>query len=162
MKVEIERKFLLAGDGWKAAVERTVAIRDGLIAGSNGHKARVRIADGEATIAIKTPRVGLSRYEFEYPIPLADAELMLKVACEDNLIWKQRHFVPDHGVIWEIDVYEGLLAGTVIAEVEMTSEHDDPVLPPWIGREITGHEEYRKINLLRTAIHRQIAGQKTS
>src|SRR5262245_66470983 len=97
MTQEIERKFLVATDGWKNSVVRSVRIRDGLIANNKGHKARVRIANDVATIALKSRRSGLARAEFEYIIPHSDAEEMLRVMREGNVLDKTRHFVSHAG-----------------------------------------------------------------
>jgi|SRR6516164_8764713 CYTH domain-containing protein len=119
MALEIERKFLIANDGWKSCVTRTVRIRDGLIASSNGHKARVRISDSRATITLKIRRRGPSRSEFEYTIPMADAEEMLRVMCDGRTLDKVRHFVSFAGASWNVDVYEGIRSGVVLAEIEL-------------------------------------------
>src|SRR5215468_814500 len=121
MSLEIERKFLVANEGWKTAVSRTVRIRDGLIANNKGNKARVRIANGVATIALKSRRRGSVRTEFEYVIPLADAEEMLRTMCEGHALDKVRHLVSHAGDIWQVDVYEGLLTGIVLAEIELAN-----------------------------------------
>lgn len=105
MSLEIERKFLVANDGWKTAVTRRVRIRDGLIANTKGNKARVRIADDVATIALKSRRRGQVRTEFEYAIPYADAEEMLRTMCDGHVLGKVRHFVSHAGNDWYVDVY---------------------------------------------------------
>ena len=104
MALEIERKFLVANDGWKNSVARRVRIRDGLIANNKGHKARVRIADDVATIALKSRKRGLVRIEFEYGIPYSDAQEILRIMCDGNVIDKVRHFVPYASNIWQVDV----------------------------------------------------------
>jgi CYTH domain-containing protein len=91
-----------------------------LIANNNGQKVRVRIANGVATIAIKSRRRGPARTEFEYAIPCSDAEEMLRTMCSGNVLDKVRHFVTYAGNTWQIDVYEGLLEGVVLAEIELT------------------------------------------
>jgi adenylate cyclase len=146
--VEIERKFLVASDEWKRSIVRSVSIRDGLIAVYNGRKVRVRIAGNVATIAVKGPRTGLTRAEFEYGIPLSDAERMLSTICRDDTIEKQRFFVEHGDAVWHVDVYGGLLEGFVIAEIELKQETEELALPRWIGREVTGDSHYRKINML--------------
>src|SRR5215475_13921579 len=88
MPLEIERKFLLANDGWKSWVTRRIRIRDGLIASNNGNKARVRISDSNATITLKSRRRGPSRTEFEYPIPVSDAEEILRTMCDGQVLDK--------------------------------------------------------------------------
>src|SRR6516164_1364871 len=100
MALEIERKFLVANDGWKNSVARRVRIRDGLIANNKGHKARVRIADDVATIALKSRKRGIVRIEFEYVIPYSDAEEILHIMCDGNVLDKVRHFVPYAGNTW--------------------------------------------------------------
>lgn len=148
MKVEIERKFLLASDGWRRLVERTDYIRDGLVAVSDERKTRVRIIGDRATLAVKTKRVQGSRFEFEYDIPLADAELMLE-SCGSSTISKHRHYVSIGGLVWEIDEYDGLLKGVVLAEVELASIDQPLDIPPWIGHEVTAEAPYRKLNMLQ-------------
>jgi CYTH domain-containing protein len=145
--LEIERKFLVANDSWKAAVIGSVRIRDGLIASSNGQKARVRITDSAATVVLKSAKSGISRYEFEYPIPLSDAQHIMRTMCTAHILDKTRYFVAHRGATWSVDVYSGLLEGIVIAEIEL-ARPDQPVdLPGWAGREITDDPNYRKINL---------------
>src|SRR5215469_5652984 len=105
MSLEIERKFLVANEGWKPAVSRSVRIRDGLIANNKGNKARVRIANDVSTIALKSKRRGLVRTEFEYAIPHSDAEEMLRTMCDGDVLDKVRHFVSHGGNTWQVDVY---------------------------------------------------------
>ena len=145
--VEIERKFLVKNDEWKLSIVRSVSIRDGLIAAYKDRKVRVRISEGAATIAIKGPRTGITRAEFEYEIPVPDAERILSTICRDDTLEKQRFFVEDAGAVWYVDVYGGVLDGFVIAEIELKHETEEPVLPRWIGREVTGDWYYRKINM---------------
>ena len=137
MSLEIERKFLVANEGWKTAVIRSVRIRDGLIANNKGHKARVRIANDVATIALKSRRRGPVRTEFEYAIPYSDAEEMLRTMCDGNVLDKVRHFVSHEGNNWHVDVYEGLLDGVVLAEIELADAGQEFALPDWIGAEVT-------------------------
>jgi adenylate cyclase len=151
MTLEIERKFLVANDGWKNSVVRSVRIRDGLIANNKGNKARVRIANEVATIALKSRRSGLARTEFEYAIPYADAEEMLRVMCDGNVLDKVRHFVLHAGNTWQVDVYEGLLDGVVLAEIELADADQKLILPDWIGAEVTSDLRYRKINMVAAA-----------
>lgn len=144
MATEIERKFLVANDGWKRAVIKRVAIRDGLIALDGGRKTRVRVMDQRATLAVKGRYEGIARAEYEYEIPLADAEEMLRTLCDGRVLEKHRHFVPHGGLTWEVDVYDGLLSGMVIAEVELDRADRALDLPPWVGREVTGDVGFSK------------------
>jgi adenylate cyclase len=147
MPLEIERKFLVKHDGWKNHCVRSVRIRDGLLASSNGCKVRVRISDTRATLAVKGPEVGISRPEFEYEIPLPDAEEMLRL-CDERHLEKVRYFAPSAGSTWEINVYEGILSGVVIAEIELKSETQLFEFPDWVGREVTHDPKYQKFNLV--------------
>ena len=157
MSLEIERKFLVAKEGWKTAITRSVRIRDGLIANNKGNKARVRIADDVATIALKSRRRGQVRTEFE-SIPYADAEEMLRTMCDGNVLDKVRHFVSHAGSNWYVDVYEGVLDGVVMAEIELTDAGQEFALPHWIGAEVTSDPRYRKINMIAD----RVANQKTA
>ncbi|WP_138467182.1 CYTH domain-containing protein [Poseidonocella sp. HB161398] len=149
MAKEIERKFLVTGDGWRTAVLRRQRLRDGLLSHVEGRKIRVRFYDGRATLTVKGPRTGYSRDEFEYDIPPADAEQMLAAHCPHGVLEKTRHHVAFGGFEWTVDEFEGLLEGTVFAEIELPSEGADFARPPWLGREVTGLEEFRQVNMIR-------------
>jgi len=162
MAVEIERKFLVADHCWKDSIVRSVRIRDRLIANNNGQKVRVRIANGVATIAIKSRRRGSARTEFEYAIPYSDAEEMLRTMCGGNVLDKVRHFVPYAGNAWQIDVYEGLLEGIVLAEIELTDADQKLILPDWIGEEVTADPAYRKVNMVAARFAKSKFSDKTT
>jgi CYTH domain-containing protein len=148
MAVEIERKFLVRDDSWRSLASRRQAIRDGLIAIANGRKVRVRISNQRATLAVKSRTDGLANAEFEYEIPLADAEELLAHHCLREPLAKTRYSVPHGGLVWQVDVYKGVLAGVVLAEVELPSETTELALPAWIGREVTGNPAYKKMNMV--------------
>src|SRR5438876_2106018 len=112
---------------------------------------RLLIANGVATIAIKSRRRGPARTEFEYAIPYSDAEEMLRTMCGGNVLDKVRHFVSYASNTWQIDVYEGLLEGVVLAEIELTDADQKLTLPDWIGAEVTADPRYRKINMVAAA-----------
>jgi adenylate cyclase len=150
--VEIERKFLVVNDTWRQLAVRKVSIRDGLIAVYKDRKVRVRISDDIATVAIKGPRSGIERPEFEYEIPIADAETMLSTFCRDDTLEKQRFFVENAGATWHVDVYGGVLQDIVIAEIELPQVTQEVVLPPWIGKEVTGDAFYKKMNMRARAL----------
>jgi CYTH domain-containing protein len=105
-----------------------------------------------ATIAIKGPRIGIERPEFEYEIPMADAERMLSTICQDDTLEKQRFFVEDAGATWQVDVYGGILQGVIIAEIELKQESQELILPHWIGKEVTGDSFYKKVNMRARAL----------
>jgi adenylate cyclase len=149
MALEIERKFLLANDTWKREVIKSEHMRDGLIARFGEGKVRVRLTESSAWLTIKGARKGISRLEFEYEIPRADAEQMLRTLCQaDPVLEKVRHSVPFGGLDWKIDVYTGPLAGVVFAEVELGHPDQQLQLPPWIGEEVTNNPRFRKRALL--------------
>jgi CYTH domain-containing protein len=118
------------------------------IAVADGRKVRVRICDRSATLTVKTKTEGLANNEFEYEIPLSDAEELLAHHCLRDALAKTRYVVPDGRHVWHVDVYKGVLEGVVLAEVELPSETADLALPPWIGREVTGDPDYKKTNMV--------------
>jgi adenylate cyclase len=150
--VEIERKFLVGNDEWRQSAVRSVSIRDGLIAAYHGRKVRVRISGDIATVAIKGLRAGIVRPEFEYEVPIADAELMLSTVCGDDTLEKKRFYVEHAGATWHVDVYSGILNGVVIAEIELKEETQALILPSWVGKEVTGDPFYKKINMRARAL----------
>jgi adenylate cyclase len=149
MATEIERKFIVVNDLWKESVTGSVHIRDGLVLSEDGKKVRVRITDHSATLALKGYHAGLVRSEFEYSIPLCDAEDIMRTLCDGRVLEKRRYFSLFDGVRWEIDLYEGLLEGVVLAEVEMSAVTQTVAIPSWAGREVTGDPEYQKGNMFK-------------
>ena len=142
--IEFERKFRVIGDGWRTVVKSASLLRQGYL-GPAGHPATVRIRclpDG-AFLAIKGPRAGMARAEFEYGIPLADAEEILRTLCGRRTLEKLRSIVEIDGLIWNIDEFRGTSAGLVLAEVELMSPHQSLPLPEWVGEEVTGRHEFR-------------------
>lgn len=152
MPFEIERKFLVADETWREGVVRSERLCDGLIASSEGRKVRVRLYEDRATLTMKSKREGGRRAEYEYEIPRTDAEEMLAQHCGRNVVEKTRHHVLYRGFVWEVDVYEGVLAGVVLAEVELPTLDVFVPIPPWAGAEVTDRPEYKKINLLKTRL----------
>jgi adenylate cyclase len=144
MHTEIERKFLVANEGWRSAIVGSQKLRDGLLARLGDGNVRVRLSQDAAWITLKGPRVGLRRAEFEYEIPRDEAEAMLRTFCTGPLVEKTRYYVADGPLIWMVDVHEGDLAGIVFAEIELDCESQPLPLPAWIGREVTGDPLYRK------------------
>jgi adenylate cyclase len=149
MALEIERKFLLANDTWKREVIKSEHMRDGLVARFGEGKVRVRLTETSASLTIKGARKGISRVGFEYEIPRADAEQMLRTLCQgDPILEKIRHTVPFGDLDWKIDVYMGPLAGAVFAEVELEHPDQQLQLPPWVEEEVTNNPRFRKRALL--------------
>jgi CYTH domain-containing protein len=153
MGVEIERKFLVADDGWRAAADAGTALRQGYLAARpDGTVVRIRMAGSRGFITIKGPGL-LQRAEYEYPIPAADAVAMLDTLCTTPLVEKRRHAVHHGGLVWTVDVFGGHLAGLTLAEVELADAHTQPVLPSWVGAEVTHDPRYANAALARaTAI----------
>ncbi len=142
MAKEIERKFLVRNDGWRSGAKTKSVFKQGYIASMDDRSVRVRVLDNEkARLTIKIGRSTMTRDEFEYDIPVADAEQLLGDAI-GIVIEKTRYRVPHEGFVWEVDVFAGEHRGLVIAEVEMRSETDKPALPSWLGREVTGDFRY--------------------
>jgi CYTH domain-containing protein len=142
MAKEIERKFLVRGEAWRSAAESKSVLKQGYVASMDDRSVRIRILDGKtARLTMKIGRGTLTRDEFEYEIPVADAEELLENAI-GIVIERTRYRVPYEGFVWEVDVFAGAHRGLVIAEVEMQAETDNPPLPAWLGREVTGDFRY--------------------
>lgn len=144
MGVEIERKFLVQGDGWKTSIG--VLYRQGYLNRDKARTVRVRIAGNAAFLTVKGVSVGATRAEFEYPIPLADAEGLLAL-CDGPLVEKTRHHVSVGDTLWEVDAFAGDNAGLVVAEVELMSEDQPFARPDWLGEEVTHDARYFNSNL---------------
>ena len=147
MAKEIERKFLVAGGEWRNQVTRSMAFRQAYVASMEDRSVRARIVDRrDATLTVKIGASALVRDEYEYAIPLEDAEELMQSA-PGVVIEKTRHTVEHGGFTWEIDVFEGQYEGLVVAEVEMHDENADPDLPAWLGREVTGDRRFSNQSL---------------
>lgn len=143
MAKEIERKFLVLNDDWRASVRKTIAIRQFYLGNTGeGRSCRVRLRDGAfATLTLKFGEPGRVRDEFEYPMPLDDAR-ELEAFAIGRVIEKVRHLVPHGRWTFEIDAFSGFLQGLVIAELETADDVPDASLPGWLGREVTGLRSY--------------------
>lgn len=149
MAQEIERKFLVANDSWKADVKSSARLQQGYLSTSAKATVRIRIFDdSRAVLTLKGPASGLSRAEFEYEVPLDDARALMKLS-EPNIVEKRRHRVPFGRHVWEVDVFEGHHQGLILAEVEMASEDEAVKLPDWLGREVSDDDRYANASLSR-------------
>jgi CYTH domain-containing protein len=150
MVLEIERKFLVLDDSYKHEAFSKSHIRQGYICSDRGRTVRIRIRDEHAYITIKGPSLdgGLSRYEFEQEIPLDDAEKLMTL-CEPGQIDKIRWLVKSGSHTFEVDEFFGDNEGLVMAEVELSSRHEQPVIPHFIGKEVTGDRRYYNSQLRR-------------
>ena len=148
MASEIERKFLIVSDAWKASVVRSVRYRQGYLCPVDTSSVRVRVSDDMAYLNIKSATLGVERLEYEYPIPLSDAHEMLDRLCRKPLVEKTRHFVEHAGHCWEIDVFEGDNTGLVVAELELQTTDEAFERPAWVGEEVSHEARYYNVCLV--------------
>lgn len=147
MPLEIERKFLVIHDRWRRP-DGGVRYRQGYLSTEPGRSVRIRTAAGKGIITIKGMTTNRARPEYEYAIPLADAEELLDTLCLKPLIEKTRYVVEYAGMRWEVDEFEGVNAGLVIAEVELAAEDQCIHLPDWAGVEVTDDPRYYNASLI--------------
>lgn len=145
---EIERKFLVVSDGWRSGAVSQPYCQGYIATAVKGQSVRARIAGEQGYLTIKGPTCGLSRAEFEYAIPTADAREILDTLCIQPLIEKNRYRLPIGDLVWEIDEFKGENAGLVIAEVELASESQTVALPEWVGAEVSGQAKYYNASLV--------------
>lgn len=148
MAIETERKFLVANDSWREGVVGT-AYKQGYILNSATNTVRVRVAGAKGFLTIKGQGSDLTRTEYEYEIPLSDAEEMLADLCEKPLIEKTRYKLTVANHVWDLDVFYGDNQGLVIAEIELAHEQEAFEKPDWLGQEVTGDERYFNAYLVR-------------
>lgn len=148
MAVEIERKFLLVDEQWREQVLSQSTFCQGYLSRTPERTVRVRVADDRGWLTVKGLTRGLSRTEFEYEIPVDEAQQMLDQLCEQPIIEKWRYRVEFKGHLWEIDEFRGDNAGLIVAEVELTSEDEEFFRPHWLGREVTDDHRYFNSNLI--------------
>ena len=148
MGKEIERKFLVDLAAWKPQ-GGGVHYKQGYLNSQKERVVRVRIEGHQAKLTIKGPSLGVTRSEFEYPIPIGDAALLLDNLCEQPLIDKHRHKELHGGKTWEIDVFHGDNEGLVVAEIELAAEDEKFALPAWAVKEVSGDPRYYNSNLLK-------------
>lgn len=150
---EIEHKFLVRDDSWKRGATGKFC-RQGYLSTTKERVVRVRTLGDSAFITIKGLTKGLSRLEFEYEIPLPDAERLLDELCKRPLIEKTRYRI-DHGSLcWEIDTFHGENEGLVVVEVEVPSEDTPLEKPPWVGEEVSNDPRYFNSNLISSPYSR--------
>lgn len=147
MPLEIERKFLVTNDSWRQSVIDVRRIRQAYLTQSDRMSVRIRVISGEsALLTIKSVRAGPTRQEFEYPIPLPDAEQMIELR-QGAIISKTRHLIPQGDLTWEVDVFEGENAGLLIAEIELPAPDLAFDRPEWLGDEVTQDRRYYNAEL---------------
>lgn len=156
MAIEIERKFLVTGDGWRRNVMRSEMLRQGylspsrLVPGSTPGtcSVRVRLQGDRAFLNIKEAVMGRERLEFDYGIPVEDAVDMLESLAAGPVLEKTRHVVEANGLTWEIDVFHGANAGLVVAEIELEAVDAKISAPDWLGKEVTELKRYYNVALV--------------
>jgi adenylate cyclase len=148
MGIEIERKFLVKSDSWKTQKHKSLNILQGYFP-VNGFSLRVRVQDSTAFLTLKKKSSGISRFEFEYEIPVEDATQMIDLFCADSRVEKIRHLVKFKGFTWEVDEFLGDNAGLVVAEIELENENEQFEKPDWAGVEVTDDPKYLNASLAR-------------
>jgi adenylate cyclase len=144
MATEIERKFLVQGTQWRNGTG--TKIKQGYLNRDKARTVRVRVRADQVFLTVKGLTQGASRAEFEYEIPLADAEELLKLS-DGPIIEKTRYVVVHEGSKWEVDEFEGDNSGLVVAEIELQSQGEQFSRPPWLGREVTDDNRYYNSSL---------------
>jgi adenylate cyclase len=149
MTVEIERKFLVKDDSWRSDVESQARVVQGYLANGDNATVRVRVKGNAAYLTIKGATSGISRMEYEYPIPVEDAWVMLRDLPVLPVVDKTRYRVRSGGHLWDLDLFARENEGLVMAEVELESEDEAFEMPEWAGEEVTGDARYYNVNLAR-------------
>ncbi len=153
MGKEIERKFLLTSDAWRALAKGTI-YRQGYLSSVKEWTVRIRTVGDKAFLTIKGIMVGATRAEYEYPIPFDECNAMLDTLAEKPIIEKTRYKVPIGALTWEIDEFSGDNKGLIVAEVELTSEEQKFDKPAWVGDEVSGDPRYFNSNLIKHPFNR--------
>jgi adenylate cyclase len=148
MGIEIERKFLLIGDAWRENA-RGILLRQGYISSQPERTVRVRTSHDQGYLTVKGKTTGITRCEFEYPIPFEEANILLYQLCKQPILEKIRYQVDYKGFKWEIDEFLGDNAGLFIAEIELEAEDHFFAKPEWAGQEVSGDTRYFNSSLSR-------------
>ncbi|MES9993952.1 MAG: CYTH domain-containing protein [Candidatus Thiodiazotropha sp.] len=148
MALEIERKYLVINEKWRDSIIKESVMKQGYLASQPNATVRVRISGSEARLTIKGSSRGISRSEFEYPIPLEDAQQLLDNHISGALIEKVRYRVQCGAHVWDLDVFDGANRGLVVAEVELGSEDEAFLVPEWAGEEVSMDSRYYNANLV--------------
>ena len=153
MGIEIERKFRVTGEGWRAVATRVQPMAQGYLndlaaveGGTQKTSVRVRIEGDRAFLNLKSRQPGHTRQEFEYPIPVDDAHQLLALST-GGLVEKNRHYIRHEGHLWEVDEFLGENAGLVVAELELDSADEPYARPDWLGAEVTELARYYNLAL---------------
>jgi len=147
MAVEIERKFLVYSDRLPALADGQRIVQ-GYIPTADRTTVRVRLSDQQAWLTLKGRTTGISRPEFEYPIPATDARQILEQLCSGGLVEKTRYRIEHDGLTWELDIFEGSNSGLIVAELELSSEAQQFSQPAWVGEEVSHDPRYTNLALM--------------
>lgn len=142
MAIEIERKFLVQDDSWRELAHQGTHYRQGYLNRAKEKTVRVRLAGNQGFITIKSNNCGISRQEFEYTIPEADAIFMLEKLCEKPIIEKIRYCITYQNMLWEVDEFLSPHPGLILAEVELQHDQQKISLPSWVGLEVSHDPRY--------------------
>ena len=148
MALEIERKYLVVNDKWKDHIINEAPIKQGYLATTSKASMRVRVDGEQANINIKGKTVGISRLEYEYPIPLEEARELLDNLVSGAVIDKVRYKVRCGDHVWDLDLFLGANKGLVMAEVELSHEDEPFEMPEWAGEEVSGDTRYYNASLV--------------
>lgn len=148
MATEIERKFLVKNDSWHDKVHKRKHMVQGYLANTERGSIRIRLAGDEAHLNIKSMTLGVTRTEYDYPIPASDAHGILKELCMQPLIEKTRYYVTENQHTWEIDVFAGENAGLIVAEIELKDKDEAFDRPGWLGDEVSDDPRYYNVSLV--------------
>ena len=149
MATEIERKFLVINNHWRAAADAGMDVIQGYFTTDQQSSIRVRLSGDRASLNIKSATLGVTRSEYDYPIPAADAREMLEHLCTKPLIEKKRYHVRHGQHLWEIDVFSGENEGLVVAEIELAHSDEQFIRPSWLGVEVSDDPRYYNVCLVQ-------------
>lgn len=149
MGTEIEHKFLLRDERWRQQTTRSVRMRQGYLTSDERCSVRVRVAGDQGFLNVKSGTLGIQRSEYEYPIPLAEAEEILDTLCAKPVLEKTRHYVLVGEHCWEVDEFAGANAGLIVAEVELSRPDEPFERPDWAGEDVSGDPRYYNSRLAR-------------
>ena len=149
MATEIERKYLVINDGWREQTASHKVMMQGYFSGGGKASIRVRISGDSANLNIKSATLGVTRKEYEIPIPIEDAREMVELLCEKPVIEKTRHYVPQGQHMWEVDEFIGDNEGLIVAEIELSDADEAFEKPAWLGKEVSDDTRYYNVCLVK-------------
>ncbi len=149
MGTEIERKFLLLNDSWRAEINASSKIVQAYLANTGLSSIRIRLQDEKVNLNIKSMTIGISRTEYEYSLPLGDAKEMIRSLCLRPVIEKTRYYIKQDLHTWEIDEFKGENQGLQIAEIELSHIDEEFAQPNWLGQEVSDDERYYNVSLVK-------------